>query len=173
LWRWHGLPFLKESKVEQIDPIHRALCLVANCSLDGALIEQAESLVSFLEPRVPNSRELALISIWLLSQRGHLHDAQRLCERHLTQFAQAEELQAMLAVLRYYNNDPDWRPACEQVLMSSTQTDELRQMAAALLDDRFDPDTFGEAPPGATPPCQAEAFDPSANPALLGAYTRA
>ena len=160
------------------DPMHVALKYVAATCIDEGLTEEAEVLVHFLELIDIAPRTVGLLQVWILSQKGLLHDALRHCHALVSQFPEAEEFQPVLAVLGYSCNEDGWRLVCDKLLESPTSSQDNKQLVSTLLDGTFGTPAHAKADAEAKARAAAEA-EASASPAeafdyaAMGGYMRA
>lgn len=136
------------------DPMHVALKYVAGVCIDENLLEQAESLLVFLEMVNVAPRTVGLLHVWTRSQRGDLREALRRCNELSEIYPDAEEFQPLLAVLRYAGGEPTWRVVCDRLVESRTASADSKRLAASLLDG-----TFGRKKPAQGPAAEEETAD--------------
>ncbi len=162
---------------ERHDPMHIAIKYVAGVCIDENFLDEAESMLVFLDMVRIAPRTVGLLHVWTRSQRGDLREALRRCNELSELYPDAEEFQPLLAVLRYAGGEPTWRVVCDRLVDSVTASAESKQLARSLLDGTFGkkkgqqgaassaadsaPDNADEAP--------AEAFDFAAH----GSFMRA
>lgn len=119
------------------DPLHVALKYVAGVCIDENLLEEAESMLVFLEMVQVAPRTVGLLQVWTRSQRGDLREALRRCNELAEFYPDAEEFQPLLAVLRYAGGEPTWRAVCDRLIESPSASAESKRLAASLLDGSF------------------------------------
>lgn len=122
---------------EQFEPVQIALKYVASCCIDEDLLQEAETMTSFLDLSNVAPRTVGLLQIWILSQRGFLRESLQRCEELSAAYPDAEEFRPLLCVLRYANGIPTWNAACNELLESSRAKPESRALALSLLDGSF------------------------------------
>jgi len=133
--------------------LHEALCYLASACIDESLPDEAEAIYAFLEPMQMAPRTLGLVQVWLLSERGSFVEALHRCEELVGLLPNCQEFQPMLALLRYVNDDPDWRSTCDQLVDSPTAEAGSKRLALSLLDGSFfDKKDVDEEPADASPP---------------------
>jgi Bacterial type III secretion protein (HrpB1_HrpK) len=137
-------------------PLCIALKYVAGACIDENLLDEAETMLLYLEMARIAPRTVGLLHVWTRSQRGDLSEALRRCNELSEQYPEAEEFEPLLAVLRYASGEPSWRAVCERLVASPTASAASKRLANSLLEG-----TFGK-------PKQAEAAEPEA-PAAVGA----
>jgi len=136
----------------EFDPLHIALKYVAATCIDEGLIDDAETMTSYLDLLGLAPRTVALLQIWVMSQKGQLTDAYRLCEAIAGQFPEAEEFQPVLAVLGYACNGPQWRATCTRMLESPTASADNKKLMDTLMDGTFGSPAREAAEPEADAP---------------------
>jgi hypothetical protein len=119
------------------DPLHIALKYVAGVCIDENFLEEAESMLVFLDMVRIAPRTVGLLHVWTRSQRGDVREALRRCNELNEFHPDAEEFLPLLAVLRYAANEPTWRAVCDRLVDSATASAESKQLARSLLDGSF------------------------------------
>lgn len=119
------------------DPLHVALKYVAGVCIDENLLEEAESMLVFLDMIGIAPRTVGLLHVWTRSQRGDLREALRRCTELNDQYPDADEFLSLLAVLRYACGEPTWSGVCDRILASPGTSKESKDLAASLLDGTF------------------------------------
>jgi hypothetical protein len=154
-------------------PLCIALKYVAGACIDENLLDEAESMLVYLEMVRIAPRTVGLLHVWTRSQRGDLREALRRCNELSELYPEAEEFEPLLAVLRYASGEPSWRAVCERLVASSTASAASKRLATSLLEGSFGkPKTAEAAEPeaeAAAAPAPAESFDYASH----GAFMRA
>ena len=130
----------------QPDPVHNALLNIAECCIGEGLVDEADTMLRFLELIDLRAHNLSLLQVWSLTQRGQVLEALRLCEANADKEPQFDGFLPLLALLRYTAGDQRWRQVCDQLLESDQGSEAGRVLARSLIDG-----SFGKEPPADRP----------------------